>query len=246
MIKRLEERFQPILAGFLQSEPVKLVISGQMTVPEYRTILREVFHHTRENPQLQALATVFFRGRQRDAIKSFYAHAASEIGHDQLALNDYITLGGDATDVPYQNPLPATTALLSYGFYQIYNLNALGYLGYLFFLEFTPTSSGGVMMGHLNRIGIPEEAMTFLRDHTEIDIGHNKLMAKYAKILVASEADVDRIAYAMKTTAYLYEQMLMQAILDARNPQTTGWNWEELNADQVAPEALRARSGAAA
>jgi len=228
-------RFQPTLAAFLSSPPVQKLQAGAITPVQYRSVLREIYHHTRENPQLQALATVYFKGRQRDMVRSFFTHAASEIGHDQLALNDYVALGGDPTDVPYQNPLPATTALLAYGFYQIYNLNPLGYLGYLFFLEFMPTKSGEGMMSLLEKIGVPRTAMSFLKDHTEIDIGHNKMMKKYVEGLVRSQSDVDVIDYAMRTTGYLYAQMLEQAIADADSPAATGWNWEELQADGVTP-----------
>jgi pyrroloquinoline quinone (PQQ) biosynthesis protein C len=232
---RLRERFEPVLANFHRSSAISALREGAMTPAEYRSILRQIFHHTRENPQLQALATVYFRGRQRDMIRSFYAHAASEIGHDQLALNDFVTLGGDATDVPYENPLPATTALLAYGFYQIYNLNPLGYLGYLYFLEFMPTATGEGLMNSLSKIGVPRNAMSFLRDHTEIDVGHNKMMQKYVSGLVRSDADLDCVAYAMKSTGYLYSEMLAQAREDAQTNSEKGWNWEELNADGIAP-----------
>jgi hypothetical protein len=233
MFEKLQTAFQPVLATFLASPPMRRLASGEMTVAEYRTVLREIFHHTRENPQLQALATVYFRGRQRDMVRPFYAHAASEIGHDQLALNDYVTLGGDAAAVPYQNPLPATTALLAYGFYQIYNLNPLGYLGYLFFLEFNGTSAGEGIMSSLAKIGVPETAMTFLRDHVEIDVAHNRMMQKYAAHLVKTEEDVDCVVYAMKTTGHLYAEMIRQAVEDADAPQMTGWNWEEIAADSA-------------
>lgn len=231
MFDKLRERFQPVHREFLNSPALKALSEGSMSVPEYRSILRQIFHHTRENPQLQALATVYFRGRQRELIRSFYAHAASEIGHDQLALNDFVTLGGDATAIPYENPLPATTALLAYGFYQIYNLKPLGYLGYLYFLEFTPTQSGEGMMDSLGRIGVPRNAMAFLRDHTEIDVGHNRLMEKYVAGLIRTEEDLDCITYAMRTTGYLYARMLAEAMADATANSAKGWNWEEVNAD---------------
>lgn len=237
-MQELLTRFQPILRDFSESWPIRRMMSGDLTIPEYRGMCREVFHHTRENPQLQALATVYFRGRQRDAVRSFYKHAASEIGHDQLALNDYVTLGGDASAVPYENPLPATSALLAYGFYQIYNLNPVGYLGYLFFLEFTPTRAGAGMMAALERIGVPRGAMSFLKDHTEIDVGHNKMMEMYVGRLVRSSEDIDCIEYSMRTTGYLYEQMLSQAIRSAAVEPKRGWNWEELNADCVNPAQL--------
>lgn len=241
MLDRIKEKFGPVLDRFMASEPIRLISDGKLTVNEYRSIMREIFHHTRENPQLQALATVYFRGRQRDLIRSFYSHAASEIGHDQLALNDFVTLGGDATHVPYENPLPATSALLAYGFYQIYNHNPVGYLGYLFFLEFTPTHIGPALMEALGKLGVPIGAMTFLKDHTEIDQGHNRLMEKYVSKLVKSDPEFDCICYSMETTGYLYEQMLSQAIADARNPAARGWNWEELKADGLSPAAIARR-----
>lgn len=238
MFDRLKDSFSEASNEFRKMPAIEKIAQGDITVAQYRSILRQVFHHTRENPQLQALATVYFRGRQRDMVRSFFAHAASEIGHDQLALNDFIALGGNATNVEYENPHPATSALLAYGFYQIYNLNPLGYLGYLFFLEFNGTSNGNEFMSVLRAIGVHENAMTFYRDHVEIDVNHNKLMEKYVSHMVKTDEDVATIAYSMKTTAYLYGQMMTAAIEAATDHSAYGWNWEELKADRVTPELL--------
>ena len=244
MMDELKERFQPILQTFLASKPIVSLLDGEMTVEQYRGILRQVFHHTRENPQLQAMATVYFRGSQRDMVRLFFKHATSEIGHDQLALNDFVTLGGDAELVPYENPLLATSALLAYGFYQIYNLNPLGYLGYLFFLEFMPTQTGAGMMERLKNIGVDDNAMTFLRDHTEIDVAHNKMMEKYVATLVRTREDADAIVYAMKTTGYLYAEMMAQAMEEEASAEALGWNWEELRADEELSPVVREKIAA--
>ncbi len=235
MMQRLKSSFELAREEFVKSSTITRLLSGELTIPEYRSVLRQIFHHTRENPQLQVLATVHFRGRQRDMVKPFLSHAASEIGHDQLALNDYVTLGGKDENIPYENPLPATSALLAYGFYQIYNLNPLGYLGYLFFLEFNGTANGDLLMSSLRAIGVGDNGMTFLRDHAEIDIGHNKLMEKYVDHMIHNEADLDAITYGMKTTGYLYAQMLDAAVADVAQKFDCGWNWEELNADNIDP-----------
>ncbi len=237
MFSDLKQRFEPVLAEFMQSKSMISLARGELTPDEYRSVAKQIFHHTRENPQLQALATVYFRGRDRDMIKMFYNHATSEIGHDQLALNDYETLGGDPAMVPYENPLPATSAMLAYGFYQIYNQNPIGYLGYLFFLEFSGTGAGEGIMNALRNVGVADNAMTFLRDHTVIDVGHNRLMEKYAEQMIKSEADLDAVTYNMKTSAFLYAQMIDAAVADAHSSAFVGWNWEELNADGVTPPA---------
>ncbi len=230
-ISALSARFDTVLQDFFGTEPMAHVASGKMQREEYRSFLKQVYYYVRENPQLQALATVYFRGRQRDLVRPFYQHAVSEVGHEQLALNDFVELGGDATDVPYRNPLPATSALTAFAFYQIYNRNPLGYLGYLYFLEYIPTRSGGAIAGHLENIGVPQSAMTFLRDHMEIDIAHNRLMDRYVESLLKTEADFDSVVYAMQTTAHLYVQMVGASIKDAHAEMDTGWNWEELHAD---------------
>src|SRR5687768_11329678 len=175
----LHSAFQAVQSTFLQSCALSRVAHGNIGLSHYASYLRQVFHHTRENPQIQALATVYFRGHQRAAIKRFFKHASSEIGHDQLALDDLRALGENGDDLPMQNPLPETAALIAFPFYQIHNLNPVGYLGYLYFLEFLPTGSGGALMGALEGVGVPREAMSFLHDHSTIDIGHNKMMEDY-------------------------------------------------------------------
>lgn len=246
MFEELQRRFETVLAEFLSTPAMAHVGGGRLTTDEYRSFMKQTYYYVRENPQLQALATVYFRGRQRDMIKHFYQHATSEIGHEQLALNDYTTLGGDPTDVPYKNPLPATTALTSFAFHQIYNGDTLGYLGYLYFLEFLPTISGGAISGQLLTAGIPEGALTFLRDHIEIDQSHNRLMERYANSMVRTDADADCIEYAMKTTSYLYSKMIEASIADATLAMDTGWNWEELRADGKFPQDVRSKITAVA
>ena len=238
-MEHIQEEFQKVLMTFMNSRTISSLMEGRFTVEHYKSILRQVFHHTRENPQLQALATVYFRGHQRAAIERFYRHATSEIGHDQLALNDFKTLGGDASMVPYENPLPATLALLGYGFYEIYNRNPLGYLGYLFFLEFTPTSAGGGFMEALRSVGVPDTAMTFLKDHTVIDVGHNKLMESYVADMVRHDWQKDTVVAAMNVTGNLYAKMLNEAVAFSEAPYDVGWNWHELRADGLDPLQIR-------
>ncbi|MEO0575293.1 MAG: hypothetical protein AAF004_07510, partial [Pseudomonadota bacterium] len=125
---RLMQEFQTALATFQKSDTIQRLQRDDIRPEHYQAILRQIFHHARENPQIQALATVYFRGKQRDMVKRFYAHASSEIGHDQLALNDLAAMGIDTAAIPEEYPIPATTGLLAYAFYQIRNHNPVGYL----------------------------------------------------------------------------------------------------------------------
>ena len=127
----LDETFACAIDGFNDCAGMRRFWAGELNTAHYAALMREIYFHTRENPQIQALATVYFRGSQRTMVKPFLRHAISEVGHDQLALKDIKALGYDVTTIPTEQPLPATTAITAFPFYQITNLNPVGYLGYL-------------------------------------------------------------------------------------------------------------------
>ncbi len=213
--------FDVALERFEKSRPIQALLNGEASKEQYCSILREIYFHTRENPQIQALATVRFRGDQRQNVKRFFQHATSEIGHDQMALNDLETLGQDTSLLPSLNPAPATAALTAFGFYQTWHLNPVGYLGYLFFLEFMPTSAGERYAGELAKAGVPFEAMTFLMEHAHVDVAHNKLMEKYINSLIWRDEELEAVKYAVRVTGDLYAAMLEQAMFD--DEYAAGW-----------------------
>lgn len=218
----LAEAFGPVRDTFLRSRALERMARGDITRAHYAAYLTQVFHHTRENPQIQALATVFFRGEQRSVIKRFYRHATSEIGHDELALEDLRALGVPCEHLATSNPLPETMALIAFPFHQIQSLDPIGYLGYLYFLEFLPTGSGPAVMRALERAGVPSEAMRFLHDHSTIDLGHNRLMQEYAAVLIRDERALASAIYAMRVTGKLYARMIEAAFEDADAPVDYG------------------------
>lgn len=228
-MERLKSEFYPVLQNFNNSPAMQRLLNGNITVKHYQSLMCQIFHQARENPQLQALSTVYFRGYQRNVIKDFYKHATSEIGHDQLALNDVDACGGDISQIPYENPLPYTIALTAFAFYQIYNSDPINYLGYLFFLEFMPTHGGKDYINALLKIGVPEEAMTFVKDHTTIDLGHNKLMERYVDQLITNDRQLSAVIYSMKVTAKLYAQLIQGAFDFIDFPEDYGLSSIELN-----------------
>lgn len=197
------------------SSGIRQLLAGAFTADNYAALLRQIFHQARENPQLQALATVELRGTRRASVRGFLRHAASEVDHDKMARDDLRVLGEDVSDLPYERPLPATTALTGFAFFQIRNLNSVGYLGYLYFLEHLPTLRGQAYGDLLAAAGVPQEAMSFLAEHATVDVAHNKLMQRYIAELVLTEDDVASVCYAIDTTAYLYGAMIDQAVASA-------------------------------
>lgn len=216
-----------VLPAFREHPAYRFIFSDQMSVAHYRSAMLEFAHYTRDNPQIQATAATYFRGVDRELVLAFYKHASAEIGHDQLAINDYRAVGGDAESVIDLNPLPSTSAFNGFIWHQIYHRNPVGYLGYLFFLEFLPTHAGQEIAGRLVEVGVPPNAMTFLAEHASVDVYHNRLMAQYADALIHTAEDFDDVCYVMRATAKLYGDLLLGAIQNVDRPQFYGYAHDE-------------------
>jgi pyrroloquinoline quinone (PQQ) biosynthesis protein C len=128
-----------------------------------------------------------------------------------LALNDLKALGVDVSNIPKEKPLAQTIAFMAFPFYQIQFFNPVGYLGYLFHLEFLPTQYGKGYLETMKKLGISANAMTFLKEHVEIDGDHNKFMEDYVRLLIKSEKDLEEVIYCTRVTCQLYHQMLNAA-----------------------------------
>lgn len=204
-------------------------VPGSIRLPHYKAVLREIYHYSKEDPQIQALASVYFRGDDRATVKMFLKHATSEIGHDLMALEDLKSLGEDVTAIPTSLPLPTTIALTAFPFYQIQYHNPIGYLGYLYFLEYMPTQAGAGYMAALKAAGVPDNAMTFLHEHMTVDVAHNNLMQEYLRRLVRTQSDASAVAYGIRVTGYLYGEMLAGAIRSVEDQFRVYPNFAEID-----------------
>ncbi len=227
--EELAHAFESTMVAFNASAPIAKLIAGDFKIAHYQSILREVYHYTKEDPQMQGLAAVYFRGVDRDTVKMFFKHAISEVGHDLLALKDLENMGKDVSHIASSNPLPATIALTAFPFYQIIYRNPIGYLGYLYFLEFMPTQVGHIYQAALERAGVPANALGFLMEHIEADQAHNMLMFEYLKRLIHTQDDLDAVIYTMRVSGHLYSEMLRQAMDNCENPTDYGVDAGEIS-----------------
>ncbi len=187
------------------------LLTGDFTVAHYQSLLREIYFYARESPPFFAAIQVHLRGAQREYIKKMLQHASSETGHDQLALADLRALGVNTENIPNERPLPATSAMIGFSFYLIQYLNPISYLGFVFHLEYLPTHFGQQYAQGFVRAGVPMNAMSFLLEHNEADVGHNLLMADYVENLLLNQRDVDDTIYAMQVTAVLFANLVEAA-----------------------------------
>jgi pyrroloquinoline quinone (PQQ) biosynthesis protein C len=219
---------------FNESPAIKRMIAGELTIAHYQALLREIYFYARESPQFFSAIPIHLRGRQREFTKKMLQHAASEAGHDTLALADLKTLGVNIETIPFERPLPETSALIGFSFYLIQYLNPVSYLGFVFFLEYLSTHFVGQYAKGLLSAGVPPAAMTFLGEHVEADVEHNRLMADYVEHLLITERDVEDMIYAMRVTSNLYAKVYEAAFrsVDEGVIYDYGANRAELEAAQ--------------
>ncbi len=203
--------FDTAIDAFHKTPGLQRLWRGELNRNHYAALMREIYFHARENPQLQALATVYFRNHQRDMVRPFLRHALSEVGHDQLARSDAEAVGMDPLSIDVAEPLIATQALTAFPFYQIQFRNPVGYLGYLYFLEHMPMSFGSDYMSAFDKMGITADQMSFLADHTTIDVGHTKAMQSYVSNLITNAEELGAATSALRTTSVLYSNMVTAA-----------------------------------
>lgn len=205
-----------------QSKGFKLVGKGEMTMNHYIGFLKQMYLQVRENGSLQASCTNRFKGEQRKMTKMFMKHALSEVGHEELILDDLKALGVETAGIECERPLPAVSALVTFPYYLINHENPVAYLGFVFHLEFMPTMMGWNYIEGLKRAGIPEAATSFIAEHAEVDEAHNKLMERYIENLVQTEQDLDDVIYAAKMAAHYYGAAVAE-IIEAVDQGTLAW-----------------------
>ena len=53
-MQAIKSVFADVLRDFEQSPAMQKILSGNITLEHYKSYLRQTFHYTRENPQIQA------------------------------------------------------------------------------------------------------------------------------------------------------------------------------------------------
>ncbi|MDB5048086.1 MAG: long-chain acyl-CoA synthetase [Fibrobacteres bacterium] len=213
MIETIRTEWKRAQADLLSGEFFRRMQDGTLTLEHYKIWLRETYYNTRENPTSFALMAGHLKGGQRDISKRIFRHCAAEYGHHELALADLGALGVDVSGLPDGRPLATTEALIAFAIYHIHQGKPASYLGYVFHLEMLASGKGEHLIKSLAGIGVPENAMSFLTEHAEADVGHTKWLEQNFREAIATEEDLEAVIHVATGSCKLYGIML-QGIMD--------------------------------
>jgi len=184
----LDKMVDDLLGSVEQSEIYRLVSSPETPAPLValivKYILLEVFSYGPQVTEATFTAIGRFPKTRPDLMKPLILHDLSEVDHGEMALTDFIKLGGseswarDRKISPCSFAMGATCRMLGE------RESPFAFLGYMYpFETLTPILTERAQ-GFLKMHGFPIEAQVFIDTHAEEDIGHANLLALMVKRVV--------------------------------------------------------------
>jgi pyrroloquinoline quinone (PQQ) biosynthesis protein C len=166
----------------IQTTPMWATLQSPDTDIELlKLIMREVYLEisTYQPHVIEAAITAIShmpRSLDERTVKAMLRHQAEEFTHGEMALRDYVRLGGDEAWARQQRMTPASYAVASVWMFIAHERDPFAYLGALYPFEgLTPQVSGGARESLLAR-GFPEQALEFVTFHAEEDPRHTALV----------------------------------------------------------------------
>jgi pyrroloquinoline quinone (PQQ) biosynthesis protein C len=209
----LERRVRGIWQELLGSSRfVRTIQQGEITRALYALYLLETYHYTRHNARNQALVGVRCPEDERQYQRFCFEHAAEEVGHEQMALHDVISLGFKDVSFTIPEPLPATVTLTGYLYWISYQGNPLQRLGYSYWAESCYEYVRPLMGKVRETLGLAASQMTFFVAHAEIDAEHSRLVNEMLSRRCKTAEDWHAVGEVMETSLRLTGRMMDEVV----------------------------------
>ncbi|MGO1297018.1 MAG: TenA family transcriptional regulator [Vibrio sp.] len=150
---------------------------GNIQLSQYTAFLTQAYHHVKHTvPLLMACG-----GRLCEEYEWLRAalgeYISEEMGHQEWILADLAACGANDDDVRHnRNAGKACSSIelmVAYLYHHIDRGNPLALFGMVWVLEGTSVSTGGAMAQLIQtHLGLPDEAMRYLKSHSELDQDH--------------------------------------------------------------------------
>lgn len=187
-VDSLDARIDRLLAD-IKPTPVWQAITEPDTDPALiRLIMREVYLEIYSYQPHVITATISIIGRMPKAdarmISKMLIHQAEEADHGEMALRDYVALGGDEQYARARRISPESFAVASVWWGLWHMEDPFAYLGALYPFEGLTPIVSQLARDAVSKKGVPGQALEFITFHAEEDIKHTALVRKLLKYVV--------------------------------------------------------------
>ncbi|WP_237583187.1 TenA family transcriptional regulator [Photobacterium halotolerans] len=185
---------------------------GTINHATYLAFLTQAYHHVKHTvPLLMACGSKLPEDDEwlRQALGHYIEE---EMGHQAWILNDIAACGGNPDPVRHNQGqgrvCAAIELMVSYLYHQIDRRNPMGLFGMVWVLEGTSVSLGGQIAQQIQQfLGLPDNAMTYLKSHSELDQSHIQTFESLMN-RIDDPADQRAIIESANMVYGLYGQML--------------------------------------
>jgi len=206
----LEDRLQQLLERLHGTEVIRVLIAEDSPPGLVRAVMKELYLEiVSYQPDVVESAIAIIGQMPRTInpreIRSMLLHQAEEFHHGEMALRDYMALGGDENYALSRPKSPASLAAAGVWWLLARERRPFAYLGAVTLFECLTSLITGTMKGLLRERGMPEDAMEFIDFHAVVDIGHCKLMKHLVKQALTKVPEAGpEILYGMECFMQVY------------------------------------------
>ncbi len=205
----LDAKVEALLKKVEESEVYQLVASPttdpRLVALIVKYILLEVFSYGPHVTEATFTAIGRFPKSRPDLMKPLIMHDLSEVDHGEMALVDFMKLGGSEAWARSRKMSPCSFAMGATCRMLGERENPFAFLGYMYpFETLTPVLTERAQ-GFLKMHGFPVEAQVFIDTHAEEDIGHANLLALMVKRVVEDYPEAkEEILHAFDCFVHVY------------------------------------------
>lgn len=210
VVTRLQGGIGDLLKEIQGSEFWQVVTSSESDPLLIREIMKEVYREISwyQPDVIEATMAVigqFPRSISAKRIRTMLHHQAEEWDHGEMAVRDYLGLGGQEQDA--RNARMSSTAFNTAAFWRMlaHKREPFAYLGALYLFEGLTPIVTGLVKQNLAARGVPDTALEYIEFHSTEDLRHTKIVDHLIAELSESTPDATAaIEFGFETFRQVY------------------------------------------
>jgi hypothetical protein len=158
-------------------------------------------------------------------VQAMLVHQAEEWDHGEMALRDFVGLGGIEGDVRTGSMTETAFATAAFWRFLVHKRRPFAYLGALYLLEALTPIVTGLVRKVLRDKGLTDRALEFIDFHATEDIRHTRIMEASIRDSVEQFPDADAdVLFGFRAFRHVYPIPGWNAAVARANRQDTGGN----------------------
>ncbi|MBL4681476.1 MAG: iron-containing redox enzyme family protein [Pseudomonadales bacterium] len=157
----------------LSAQIINDVFEGKFSLDTYVAFLNQAYHHVKHTIPLLMSAGSRLNDTHEWARLTIGEYIQEEMGHEQWILNDIEACGFDRETFEKADAPHSSEMMVAYLYDTVARKNPMGIFGMVLVLEGTSSSlAPAVAQIVREQLSLPDEAMTYLTTHGELDQDH--------------------------------------------------------------------------